>query len=286
MPKAWEPRAEDTRKMAKARSEWEAGDYDTAILCAWKPMENALKRLVKFPPGAVKTDTVTVIDEAMVQGIIDMVWKDRLHLWRRIRNQAIHDNPAKAQFKPDKFRDYGFRLIDGAPEFFTHLAERNAPKQMVLETQDEFLTKLGSLVNQIQQGKPSPVHGKPLKAIRFHPEQDKFDILAMQLLMVLRDVRFYIPEEFRWSSSSIISKYAVNTMGHIPEGFRTHRSNQLQLEAGEVQNQLLARFDRMLKQESGESDAVGFLRERLDNGLALENGNFHAGLKLNPRTKV
>ncbi len=284
-PKDWEPRADDTRKMAKARSEWEAGDYDTAILCAWKPMENALKRLVKFPPGETKTDTVSVIDEAMVRGVIDMQWKDRLHLWRRVRNQAIHDNPSRAQFKPDKFRDYGFQLVDGAPEFFTHLAERNAPKQMVLETQDEFLKKLSSLVTQIQQGMPSPVHGKPLKAIRFHPEQDKFDILAMQLLMVLRDVRFYIPEDFRWSSSTLVSMFSVNTMGHVPEGFRTHHSNKLRMGAGEEQNQLMARFDRMVNQECGESDPVTFLRERLNNGIALENGNFHAGLKLNPRSK-
>lgn len=285
-PKAWEPYAPETRKLAKAQSEWEAGDHDNAIFCAWSPLENVLNRLVKFPPAAKNTDIVTLIDEALVQGIIDMQWKDRLHLWRRVRNQAIHNNPAKNQFKPDKFLDFGFQLVDGAPEFFTHLAERNAPKQLVLETQDEFLQKLSNLVTQIQQGKPSAVHGKPLKAIRFHPEQDKFDILSMQLLMVLRDVRFYIPEEFRWSSSPLISKYSVDTVGHLPEGFRTHRANLLRMEPGEAQNQLMARFERMLKRESGDNDPVTFLRERLDNGLALENGNFHAGLKLNPKAKV
>lgn len=285
-PKPWEARADDTRKMAKARSEWEAGDHDTAILCAWKPMENALKRMVKFPPAARSTDTVAVIDEALVQGIIDFQWKDKLHLWRRVRNQAIHDNPAEARFTPDKFREIGFQLIDGAPEFFTHLAERNAPKQMILETQDEFLQKLGNLVTQIQQGRPSPLQGKPLKAIRFHPEQDQFDVLTMQLLMVLRDVRFYIPEEFRWSSSTLISKYAVNNIGHVPDGFRTSVKNKLRLDAGEQLNQLFARFDRMVKQEAGETDASTFLRERLTDGIALENGNFHAGLKLNPRLRV
>lgn len=285
MPKAWEPRADDTRKLAKARSEWEAGDHDNAIFCAWRPLESALKRLVKFPPGAKNIDTINVIDEALVQGVIDIEWKDRMHLWRRVRNQAFHDNPTKIQFKPEKFRDYGFQLIDGAPEFFTHLAERNAPQQMMLETQDEFLIRLGNLVTQIQHGSNSPVSGKPLKAIRFNPEQDQFDILAMQLLMVLRDVRFYVPEEFRWSSSTLISKFSVSTVGYLPTGFRTLENNRLKLDAGEQQNQLMSRFNRMIQQECGDVEAAAFLHERLSDALALENGNFHSGLKLNPRSR-
>lgn len=285
MPKKWEPYVTDTRNLTKARSEWESGDHDNAIFCAWKPIEKVLVRLVKFPAGGEKTDPMSLIDEALVQGIIDMDWKDRLHLWRRVRNQAIHDNPTKNKFTPDKFRDYGFQLIDGAPEFFTHLAERNAPQQMMLETQDEFLIRLGNLVTQIQHGSNSPVSGKPLKAIRFNPEQDQFDILAMQLLMVLRDVRFYVPEEFRWSSSTLISKFSVSTVGYLPTGFRTLGNNRLKLDAGEQQNQLMSRFNRMILQECGDVEAAAFLHERLSDALALENGNFHSGLKLNPRSR-
>lgn len=285
-PKEWEPRAEDTRNMAKARTEWASGDHDFAIQRAWKPLESALRRMVKFSPSTSDINAVMLIDEAIVRGIVDMGWKDRLHLWRQVRNQAMHDEPTKARFTQEKFRDIGFQLIEGAPEFFTHLADRNAPRQMVLETQDEFLIRLSRLVTQIQQGRPSPLHGKPLKAIRFSPEQDKFDVLAMQLLMVLRDVRFYIPEEFRWSSSPLIGKFSVDSIGHIPEGFRTTPRNELRMDAGEQLNQLFARFENLVTQEAGDNDPVVFLRERLISGITLENGNFHSGLKLNPRVKV
>jgi DNA helicase-2/ATP-dependent DNA helicase PcrA len=284
--KDWEPRAEDTRKLTKARAEWDSGDYDTAILCAWKPLENALKRMVKFPPGTQSPDIVAAIDEAMVQRVIDMAWKDRLHLWRRVRNQAIHDNPQKAQFSPEQFKTHGFQLVDGAGEFFVHLAERNAPKQMVMETQDEFLVRLTNLVTMIQMDKPLPRRQRPIRAIRFDPEQNHLDILAMQLLMVLRDVRFYVPDEYRWSSSPIVSRYTVEAVGHIPANFRTRSDNRLKLQPGEQLNQLLARFDQMVQQECGTMEPGVFITQRLEDGLALGNGNFHAGLKLNPKGKV
>jgi hypothetical protein len=215
-----------------------------------------------------------------------MAWKDRLHLWRRVRNQAIHDNPQKAQFSPEQFKTHGFQLVDGAGEFFVHLAERNAPKQMVMETQDEFLVRLTNLVTMIQMDKPLPRRQRPIRAIRFDPEQNHLDILAMQLLMVLRDVRFYVPDEYRWSSSPIVSRYTVEAVGHIPANFRTRSDNRLKLQPGEQLNQLLARFDRMVQQECGTMEPGVFVTQRLEDGLALGNGNFHAGLKLNPKGKV
>ncbi len=284
--KDWEPRADDTRKLVKARSEWEAGDFDTAILCAWKPLESALRRMVSIPASQKSADMMTVIDEALVQGVINVQWKDNLHLWRQVRNQAFHDDQQKARFTPAQFRDYGFQLVDGASEFFVHLAERHAPKQLGLETQDEFLIKLTNLVTLIQQDKPSPIRKKPIRAIRFDPELNQFEVLAMQLLMVLRDVRFYVPDEYRWSSSPIVGKYVVDAIGHIPANFRTRGDNRLRMQPGEQLNQLLARFDRMVMQECGDGNPGHFIRQRLEDGLALENGNFHAGLKLNPRSRV
>lgn len=272
--------------MAKARSEWESGDYDTAIFNAWKPIEGVLNRMVKYPAGTRRPKILEVIDEAVVQRLIDMEWQGRLHLWRQVRNQASHTNDDPKKFNPDRFHDYGFQMVDGVSEFFTYLAERNAPIQLGLETQDDFLRRLTNLVTQVQQDKPSPVTGKPLRALRFHPEQRQFDVLAMQLLMVLRDVRFYVPEAYRWSTSPLIGKFAISSIGHMPDGFRTTASNRLRLEPGEQHNQLMDRFNRMVQQECGDSYPAIFLREHIEDALALENGNFHSGLKLNPRRPV
>lgn len=284
--KDWEPRADDTRKLGKARSEFAAGDYDTAILCAWKPVESVLRRMVKIPASEKSLDAVALIDEAVVQRVVDMTWKDDLHLWRQVRNQAFHDETKKGRFSPEKFKDIGFSLVDRAPEFFAHLAERHAPKQLVMETPDEFLTKLTNLVTLIQQDKPSPIKKKPIRAIRFDPDQNQYEVLAMQMLMVLRDVRFYVPDEYRWSSSPIIGKFAVDAIGHLPDNMKPNGGNRLKLQAGEQLNQLLARFDRMVSQECGDTNPGEYVKQRLEDGIKLENGNFHAGLKLNPRVKV
>lgn len=284
--KDWDPRAEDTRKLAKARSEFESGDYDNAVFCAWKPIESVLRRMVKVPATEKSLDAVALIDEAVVQRVIDIRWKDDLHLWRQVRNQAFHDEGKKGRFSPEQLKDIVFTLVDRGPEFFEHLAERNAPRQLVLETQDEFLTKLTNLVTLIQLDKPSPIKKKPIRAIRFDPDQNQYEVLAMQMLMVLRDVRFYVPEEYRWSTSPIIGQYSVNAVGHLPANMRPGGNNQLKLQQGEQLNQLMARFDRMVMQECGDTNPGDYVAQRLEDGLLLENGNFHAGLKLNPRTKV
>ena len=284
--KEWDPRADDTRKLVKARSEWEAGDFDTAILCAWKPVESALRRMVTMPTAPKSADMITVIDEALVQGVIDVPWKNNLHLWRQVRNMAFHDDQQKSRFTPAQFKDYGYQLVDGASGFFEHLAEHNAPKQLVLETQDEFLIKLTNLVTLIQLDKPSPTKKKPIRAIRFDPELNQFEVLAMQLLMVLRDVRFYVPEDYRWSTSPIIGKFVVDAVGHLPGKMSPLGTNRLRMQPGEQLNQLMARFSRMVQQEAGDTNPGEFMKQRLEDGLQLGNGNFHAGLKLNPRVKV
>lgn len=280
----WDATAEDTRQLQKATREWESLDYDTAILCAWKPVERLLKRITKSSRAASPTgEIIKLIDTAFDQGLIDGGWRDRLHLWRKVRNQASHGDEIPNSQRPI-FMDHGYQLIQGAPELFAYVAERNAPKQLVMETQDDFAQRLGALVSHIQMGKPSPITGKPLKALRFDSSRDQFDVLAMQLLMVLRDVRFYVPEEYRWSASPLVNKFCVDAIGFVPNGFQTKQASRLKLQQGEQMSQLLARFDRIIHQECGDVQPGVFLRERIEDGIRLENGNFHAGIKLNPRS--
>ena len=286
--KDWEPRQTDTRRIEKAQDEWAKADHDDAIRNAWKPIESTMKRMVKSPALGRTPSMKDVIDEAVVLRVVDYSWRDRLQMWRRVRNHAEHDLFALGQqtMNLESYKDHGFQLVHEVSEFFVHLADRHAPKQLALETQDDFLRRLSILVTQIQQGKASPITGRPLRALRFHPENNQYDVLAMQLLMVLRDVRFYIPEEFRWSSSPLVSKFTVDAVGHLPNGFRTNQTNRLRMDAGEEMNQLMSRFDRMVRQECEDDNPGRFLIDRLTDGLALENGNFHAGLKLNPRVRV
>lgn len=280
----WEPRATETQKLSKALAEWQATpqDMDTAVFCAWKPIEAVLARMVTYP-GARRPDMVRVIDDALERRVIDIEWKDKLHLWRQVRNHASHEGNDKG-LSQQKFRDHAFSIVHEAPLFFMFLEKRHAPKQIKLESRDEFVGRLSNLVTGIQQDKPSPVSGKPLRALRFNPERDQFEVLAMQLLMVLRDVRFYIPDQFRWSSSPLISKFAVDAIGYMPQGFRTSPSNLLRLDQGEQRNQVLSQFEQIVQQEAGDANAGRFLLHRLEDGLSLQNGNFHAGLKLNPKT--
>ena len=277
--------------MTKAKREWavgeevSSGNKDDAVGLAWRPIESLLRRMVKSPALGKNADIRTIIDEAYFTGFIDRSWHDRLHDWRIARNHAEHDSFALRTNKLTlgQYLDIGYSLVDGAPGFFAYIASKHAPQQLALETQDELVLRLADLVTKIQQGTAVTRSGKPLGAIRFHPEQDRLEVLALQLLMVLRDVRFYVPEEYRWSTSPIVSKFSVDAIGWVPQGMFTSTGNRLRLPPGDEMRQLLGRFDRIVQHECGDMQPAAFLRERIEDGIRLENGNYHAGIKLNPR---
>lgn len=274
--------------MEKARREWDAGDYDDAIRNAFKPVESLLHRTVRLPRGERDVPVHIVIRLAIEQRLMDMAWHDRVQNWRQARNHAEHDLFARgtASISPEQYRDWGFELVNGVSDLFAHIAERNAPQQMALETHDDILKRQQRLVTLIQQGKPIIDGKRPIRAIWFDAETEQFDVLTLQLMMVLRDVRFYVPDEYRWDSSPLVSKFAVDAIGYLPERLRSRPGNRLRMSPGDPLNQLLSRWEKMVEMECEETNAGRYLHDRISDAIGLENGNFHAGIKLNPRVKA
>ena len=198
------------------------------------------------------------------------------------RNEMAHGIEEKAHWTPEAVRT-GNQMIERVAEFAAYLEERLAPKQVVLETHDDFVDRLSGLVEMIRLGKPYSKTGRPLKAIRFSPERERLEILAMQFAMVLQDVRFYVPEEFRWTSSPLISKFMVTSLGWVPPGVRGNHWNRCSTGNEEEQRVLFGRMEALLARECEDANEKEFLARRVDEAILLQNGNFHAGIKINPR---
>jgi hypothetical protein len=237
---------------------------------------------MKVPRDDRQTSIKDVIDQAFNRDIIDFRWHGRLHDWRRLRNEMAHEIEDEAHWTPERIKT-GHQMIERAAEFVAYLEEQVAPKQVVLETHDDFVQRLSGLVEMLRFGKPFAKTGRPLKAIRFNPERERLDILAMQFAMVLQDVRFYVPEEFRWTSSPLLSSFMVSSLGWVPPGVRGNNRNQCASTNAEERRILFGRLDALLCQECGEDDVKAFLARRVAEAVQLGNGNFHAGIKINPR---
>jgi hypothetical protein len=189
----WHLRAKEVSALERARNRWAMEDYGYALYTGWPPIEALLKRVMKVPRDDRQTSIKDVIDLAFNRDIIDFRWHAMLHNWRRLRNEMAHEIEDEAHWTPERIKT-GHQMIERAADFVAYLEEQLAPKQVVLETHDDFVQRLSGLVEMIRFGKPYPKTGRPLKAIRFNPEREALEILAMQFAMVLQDVRFYIPD--------------------------------------------------------------------------------------------
>ena len=278
----WHLRKKEVAALERARSRWEIKDYGYAIYTGWPPLEALLKRVMKVPRDDHQTSIKDVIDRAFNRDVIDFRWHGRLHDWRILRNMIAHEIEDEAHWTPERIKT-GHQMIERAAEFVAYLEDQVAPKQVVMETHDDFVQRLSGLVEMLRFGKPYAKTGRPLKAIRFNPERERLEILAMQFAMVLQDVRFYVPEEFRWTSSPLLSSFMVSSLGWVPPGVRGSNRNHCATTNEEEKRVLFGRLEALLCRECGEDDTRAFLAQRVADAVQLQNGNFHAGIKINPR---
>ena len=108
-------------------------------------------------------------------------------------------------------------------------------------------------------------------------------MIPFQFLMVLRDVRFYIPEDFRWTSAPVMGRILVDTVGGVPAGIRPRGSHATGKASKPDEDRVYDQMVRLLELGAAGGDPRAFLNRAVDDAMRAGNGNFHAGLKLNPR---
>lgn len=122
-----------------------------------------------------------------------------------------------------------------------------------------------------------------LKAFRFDPDREAIEVLPLQFLMVLRDIRFFIPDEYRWTTAPVIGRFMVDTLGGMPTGIRPYGRHGSAHGDKLDEERIYGHLTRLLEREATVEDQQVVLRRAVADALKIGNGSFHAGLKLNPR---
>ena len=290
--KPWELRQTERQLLSSSLKRWDDRDYFYAVLDAWMVIEAVMSRVVRLPAGTGDVSMERIIDRACEDRQIEPEWASRFHTWRRLRN-AIHPSKKHGRTEsevrcliekdPEKLR-IGWEAVSMAPDFLAYLAHRVAPKQIDLIAMDDHLCRLTQLVDIIAGGLPHPLTGKPLKALRFDPAREALEMIPLQFLMVLKDVRFYTPEHYRWDRSPILGKFAADVLGGMPRTLRPSGNHGSANASRQDERRVYTYLERLLKQEAGEISLHAFLHRALEDGGIVGNGNYPAGLQLNPKS--
>lgn len=274
--KPWDVRQRERQWLAKSQERLAKEDYAYALLDSWKVIEAIMTRVVRMPAGSTDVSMARIIDRAVETGQIEREWASRLHTWRKERNRS-------AAHPGEENRDVVQEAVSLTPDFLAYFIQRVAPKQVDLETRDDHLQRLSNLVDLIGRGSPSPLTGKALKALRFDPDREAMEMIPFQFLMVLRDIRFYTPDLYRWTTAPIIGQFLVETLGGLPAGIRPTGRHGSSTADRLDEERAYGHLARLLELEAGGANPHDLLHQAVSDAVEVGNGNFHAGLKLNPK---
>lgn len=105
----------------------------------------------------------------------------------------------------------------------------------------------------------------------------------MQLLMGLRDVRFYTPEPYRWSTSPIFARLSNDLLGYYHAAVRGHGRHQLSIFGPTETKEIVDLLRTIVVAELGTQDCNSTLARVFDDARGARNGDYPVGLKLNPK---
>ncbi|MDQ3541167.1 MAG: hypothetical protein M3440_10795, partial [Chloroflexota bacterium] len=272
----WELRQEERNALEKARMRFKENDPIFAVRETWKVIKMFLRRVTGSPKYAKPP---AMIEVAFQQKLIDADWKDKLKLWGKVRNEGEYE---KFEFDPWE-RVVAEDMVNRTPDLFSYIRRQMQPQPPSLFVTDPMIKGIAGLVTVIQTGSPHPLTKKPVRALRFRPVEDAKDMLIMQLLMVLRDVRYYTPDNYRWTTSPIFARVSNDLLGYCHAAIRGHGRHQLNIFSPEETTQVVDLLKQVVLSEVGSRDCSSALVRAFEDAQASRNGDYPAGLKLNPK---
>ncbi|CAA9318318.1 MAG: hypothetical protein AVDCRST_MAG93-5618 [uncultured Chloroflexia bacterium] len=273
----WDLRQDERDALEKAQGRMKNDDPIYAVADTFKAIEKFLVRVTGSPR---KTKLIYLIDTGYNLGIFDSAWRDTLNDWRPLRNEGIHEKVSFNARECAKAEE----VVHRAPELFEHIGERMRPKPLsALFVNEPRIKGISMLASLIQTGSPSPVTSKPIRSLRFHPVDDAKDMVFLQLFMVLRDVRYYTPEQFRWSTSPIFAQLSNGLLGYCHPAIRGFGRNQLSIFSPSETAQIVDLMRQIVLSELGGRDCKLTLQRAFDDAQRSRIGDYSAGLKLNPK---
>lgn len=271
----WDLLQEERDALEKARRRLDEDDLHYAFIETWTVFARFLRRVVNPQEGTDVFDWMKLLEK---QKLASDTWIDTMHRWRKLRNVKKFDfmfNPMEKAIAEECVRKL--------PEVVAHIGQQMRPRQSSFLDTDPKIKGISGLVTIVQTGSPHPLTKKPVRALRFRPVEDAKDMLIMQLLMVLRDVRYYTPVDYRWSTSPIFARVSNDLLGYCHTSIRGSGRNQFNIFSPAETTEIVDLLRTIVISELETQNCSSTLARVFDDARAAGNGDYPVGLKLNPK---
>jgi len=272
----WELRQAERDVLDRARANLESDDQIAALFSVWRVVIQVVKRITKDESRSTLFDLLPI---ALDKGFVNPYWFARLDTWRRLRVKYQYD---KLEFDPSD-QHLVEEMVYRSPELFAHVQEAMRPVQTVLFADDQRLFGIQRLSEFIQTQQPHPLTQRPVRALRFDPVVDGRDMLVLQLHLLIKDVRFFIPEDYRWTTSPLLGQLSVEELSYCHPSIRGSSRNKLQPNSSSVAEALLLVLKDIVANERRDAPGSDWFAGVLEDARLSQNGNYPSGLKLNPK---
>lgn len=139
----------------------------------------------------------------------------------------------------------------------------------------------------LSRGGINPDTKQPVRSIMFHTVNDGIEFLPLQLGLILYDIRFFVPEQYRYSSSPIFASFCKqNCPQDKPIPLPRNLRNAIPERLRGFEPRLLELLSEMLDcywKATGTYAVGSILLARLQDAEALHNGAAPRGIQLIPR---
>ncbi|MGB3328025.1 MAG: UvrD-helicase domain-containing protein [Thermomicrobiales bacterium] len=290
-------------------------DHRYALFDGWEAVYSTLRLL---EPGiwAEKGDAFELINALSDHQTLPDQWINRLHTWRKVRNDGIK----QSNYRPTGITDLvtGLRpfmaiaaaaLGDEEPPSPPHQASpaattaitpkpipapvavavtiagtaANAPAKEIYPVPT---TEAYGIARILANGGFDPARGKTIRTIGIHTLNHGVEFLPLQLGMILLDVKFFVPGTFRFSASPLFARYCDRQADvRLPAEMRG-LVRQPSAVSPEVETRIHELLDEMLAtvvaQEGYRGKPGALLDKRLRDAMRLANGEVNRGVRLEP----
>jgi len=302
---------------AKAERKRAEADYRYALFDGWQAVFAALKALDGGRSGR-NGDAHEIIELLRKQKRIPGVWVNRLHQWRQTRNKGYKQDT----YEPAGIDD----LVDGVHAFLElamSLIEEVPPAPIVIPPDPEptaepvvpeppddpvqevvpgetivaprrrarklypvETAKVMQILAFLQRGGIDPGTKRPIRQIAIHAHNDTIEFLPFQLGMILFDIRYFMPDAYRFSAMPMFGSYCLAAYG---DGLPAEIVASAQLPIPEAQQAHVGTIHTLMdetlvayQQLIGERNPAELLRRRLEDALTIGNGATTRGIILTP----
>lgn len=306
----WDLRPEERENLEKAGTQLEKvpPEYSYAVASAFPVIVAVLKRnVLRSSLPDPRADAYEVFMAAHRQGIVNKTWFSAIDRWRGARNRMLKTTSMDIS---DYDKDLAEKMVRQAPELFDYVRQQRLATSRkadaatgtgatCLERQNSSTTTLvvpvisgqrlfishqraeliGILADHIQSGLPLPTSGRPVKALKFNPDNFREEMILLQLHLILRDVRFMIARDYRWSGSLAMDLLCRTRLGHSHPAVKPLRNHGLSTKSAADVQALVANLDQALLARFP-NDPVSALHAALFDAMISQNGNFSNGFKI------